>query len=389
MAEHKKGDEKMTLTKKELDALLDCPDDNILIAFPKEKYGMTRRELRKIKKEEIHKRIIEDADYAVEQKRRTTENELREKANASLVQKIADLEDEIAAMAQIKKTPQEHKIIGKSNVKIEAIPFIIASDWHVEEEVRPETVSHLNEFNLDIAEKRIQNFFKNTLKLLKITENDVVTRQAVLALLGDFISGNIHEELMETCLLRPIDAMLWVQERLIGGIRYLLENTNLDFIIVCHAGNHPRITKRVHIANESGNSLEYFMYHNIKSVFEKEKRLTFIIAEGYHTYLELFGKTIRFHHGHSIKFNKNVGGIFPTVYKAIMQWNKGRKADLDIFGHFHQMRNGGNFICNGSLIGYNAFAVFITAEYEVPKQKFFLFTSNGEVTQECPIFLDM
>lgn len=388
MTATKKKEGVMSLTNKEIEILVKTSDEELLSVFPKSKYGLTRRELRKIKREELAKlesSMSETLQKHKESKERKSDNSVKNE----LLEKIDSLERELDAVAQIKVTPQEYKIHGKSDVQIEAVPFIIASDWHVEEIVKKDTVSGLNEFTLEIAERRINYFFKNAVKLLQISRKDVVVKNAVIALLGDFISGNIHEELLENTSMRPVEAMLWVQRRLIGGIKYILENTDLDFIIVCHPGNHPRITKRIHISNESGNSLEYFMYHNLRSVFENEKRLTFIIAEGYHTYLNLFGRTIRFHHGHSIKFNKNVGGIFPTVYKAIMQWNKGRHADLDVFGHFHQMRNGGNFICNGSLIGYNAFAIFITAEYERPRQKFFLFTSTGEVTQECPIFLDV
>ena len=55
--------------------------------------------------------------------------------------------------------------------------------------------------------------------------------------------------------------------------------------------------------------------------------------------------------------------------------------------HFHQLKNGGNFITNGSLIGYNAFAIQIKADYEPPRQKFFMYSSTGEVAGEFPIFL--
>jgi hypothetical protein len=69
--------------------------------------------------------------------------------------------------------------------------------------------------------------------------------------------------------------------------------------------------------------------------------------------LQIYDVTVRFHHGHSIRYAGGVGGIYIPTNKAIAQWNKGRHADLDVFGHFHQLRDGGNFICNGSLIGYN------------------------------------
>jgi hypothetical protein len=345
--------------------IIDTPDDMLIVNFPRQRYGLTRGQLRELKKRAV---IEKEKEY---------------------IERIQELERELEAIKKIKSTPQSAKIrFRERKSKLSAVAFIVASDWHIDEIVKPESVSRLNEFNLKIAEKRINNFFTNAVKLLKINNQDVVIEKVVFALLGDFISGNIHEELLENTSLRPIEAILWVQDRLIEGIRYFLNNTGFDFIIVCHQGNHPRITKQVHISTESGNSLEYFMYHNLKNVFKNEKRLKWIIADGYHTYLELFGKTVRFHHGHSIKFNKNVGGIFPTVYKAIMQWNKAKKADYDIMGHFHQSRNGGNFICNGSLIGYNAFSVFITAEYEKPKQKFFMLASNGEIIGEFPIFLE-
>jgi hypothetical protein len=380
-------EDKMTLTKKEQELLARTKDNELLIVFPKSKYGYTRRELRAMKKEIIAQmQIPPKSTVEVYKEKKLKAKERMEKKE--LVEKIEKLERELQAAIQISSTPQVYKIVGKSGVKIEAVPFIIASDWHIDEYVKPQTVSNLNEFNLEIAEKRIQNFFRNSVKLLEVNSADTRIKQVVFALLGDFISGNIHEEIVENTHMRPIEAILWVQEKLVAGIKYFLANTDYDYIIVCHQGNHPRITKKVHFASESGNSLEYFMYHNMRNVFKNEKRLTWIIADGYHTYLEVFGKTIRFHHGHAIKFNKNVGGIFPTVYKAIMQWNKARPADYDVFGHFHQMRNGGNFICNGSLIGYNAFAIFITAEYEKPKQKFFMLASNGEIIGEFPIFLE-
>jgi len=47
--------------------------------------------------------------------------------------------------------------------------------------------------------------------------------------------------------------------------------------------------------------------------------------------------------------------------------DKARHADLDVFGHFHQLKNLGNWVCNGSIIGYNAFALRIKADYETAK----------------------
>jgi hypothetical protein len=76
------------------------------------------------------------------------------------------------------------------------------------------------------------------------------------------------------------------------------------------------------------------------------------------------------------------------VEKAIAAWNKGIRADLDVFGHWHQSQQNPKWICNGSLIGYNAYSVAIKAPYEPPSQTFFLMDKERGRTITAPIFLD-
>jgi len=128
----------------------------------------------------------------------------------------------------------------------------------------------------------------------------------------------------------------------------------------------------------------------MRDILANEPRVKFQIAEGYHAYVRLFdGKfVVRTHHGHGINYNGGVGGITIPVNKAIAQWNKGVKADLDVFGHFHTKLDGGNFVANGSLIGYNAYALRIKADYEKPSQTFFLVNRKyNSKTIVTPIFV--
>ena len=51
--------------------------------------------------------------------------------------------------------------------------------------------------------------------------------------------------------------------------------------------------------------------------------------------------------------------------------------------------DGGNFICNGSLVGYSPFATTIGVNFEKPKQAFFLVDhKRKEKTITCPIWVD-
>lgn len=308
------------------------------------------------------------------------------------LKKISVLEEEKNAILDLRdRTPQLFDIQPQlPSGNSESVAFMVMSDWHSEEEVLPGQVGGLNFHNLEEGDKRAKNAWRGCQRFYDIFKRDSHIGTIVLGLLGDFITNSIHEDGAESNLLPPSDAIYRVQNMLLSGVRFLLDNTKADLLIVCHSGNHGRTTKEQRIATETGNSLEQYMYYNMRDLLANEPRVKFQIAEGYHSYVRLFdGKyTVRIHHGHGMNFGGGVGGITIPVNKAIAQWNKGVKADLDVFGHFHTRLDGGNFIANGSLIGYNAYALRIKADFEKPSQTFFLvnkkFNTKSVVT---PIFV--
>lgn len=267
------------------------------------------------------------------------------------------------------KKKRWHPIIRARGKSGEAVIIALASDWHVEEEVRFETVNGINEYNTKLARERSDHFFKTLLRLIEIERQNTKVNTLVLALLGDFITGNIHEDAI--LAFEENEALMYAQELLLSGIKYLLRNSDLKIKCVCHSGNHARITKKQRITTEHQNSQEWIMYQNLQMYFKDEKRIEFYIPQSYHSYMDIYGQTIRFHHGHNIRYLGGVGGITIPVNKAINEWNKIRRANIDCFGHFHQAFDGGNFVANGSMIGFNGFALSIKASPEEPTQVMF------------------
>jgi hypothetical protein len=295
------------------------------------------------------------------------------------------VERERDALVEIQKyTPFEIRP-KKPSGNSESVVVVLASDWHVEENVLLGSTNGLNEYNLTIAKSRAVQFFRGALRLTQIFQKDTRIDTMVLALLGDFISGSIHEDIAENTSLGPTKALIFVEELLISGIQYILDNSKLNLVIPCHSGNHGRSTKEQRMATENENSFEYYMYHTIAKHFRANRRVKFLISESYVSYLPVFGKVVRFHHGHGMKYGGGVGGLFIPAYKAIAKRNDGIRADIDCFGHFHQFRDGGSFICNGSMIGYNAYAVSKGMTYEVPQQVMFVIEKERGRTFTAPI----
>jgi hypothetical protein len=273
------------------------------------------------------------------------------------------------------------------NATSEAVAVAVASDWHVEEEVKAATVNHRNKFNLDVAKQRVDKFFQKVAALIRKEQQDVKIYELVLVLGGDFFSGNIHDELMETCLLSPVHAAIYAQELLESGIDFLINNTKLKITVPCVVGNHTRITHKVHCSTEHGNSLETMIYNSLRHRYAAEKRINFIISEAYHIYLPVYDDVFRIHHGHAVMYGGGVGGLTIPLNKAIAQWDKTEQATHDILGHFHTYNSVRKATVNGSLIGYSPFAVRIKAEYESPTQAFFLWDKIRKKSVTMPIFL--
>ena len=312
-----------------------------------------------------------------------------------LQERVTELEAENAVFTNLEDAaPQIIDIAPKvASGKSESAAVFVWSDWHIEERVYPEQVSNKNEYSLAIADRRFLNLLHGGMAWYKIESQKTSIKTIILALLGDFITGSIHEDLAEGNQLAPADAIHKAYSMIVSGIQYMLENTPKDvsFVIPCHSGNHGRMTKEQRIATESGNSLEYFMYLMLRDYFDDEKRIRFVVQPGYHSYVRFFEGAFetRFHHGHQINYQGGVGGITIPVNKAISQWNKARFVNLDVFGHFHTRFDGGNFIANGAMIGYNAYAVSIKASFEKPSQTFFLINREyGEKTVVAPIFVE-
>lgn len=276
----------------------------------------------------------------------------------------------------------------KRKSMVPGVPVLMASDWHVEETVDPASVNGRNEYNPDIAQKRAESFFVGADWLIDKCRTGWDIKESVLWLGGDLISGYIHEELMESNAMSPTEALLFAQKLISRGIHFLLDETKLERLHVpCSFGNHGRTTHRRRHSTGAKNSYEWLMYHSLAREFADDDRVEFFIADGSHLYTEVLGRTIRWHHGDDVKYYGGVGGLSIPLRKAIDAWNDFHEADITVIGHWHQFADFGDVVVNGSLIGYNAFALSIKARFEQPRQGFFLIDQRYGKRLTTPIYV--
>jgi hypothetical protein len=311
----------------------------------------------------------------------------RYKASLGQIDRERERADAIAGLTGIKPAkPPAAKARSKQH---DATAIVVLSDWHIEEQVGEE-VGDLNRYDLDIADRRVGELVERMTALVEHERHLVKIDRIVIAALGDFLTGHIHEDCVETTQLPPLAAMRYAAERLRLVIDRAADLAR-EVIVVTQPGNHGRSNAgRPRMATEHDHSFEQNAYL-VMAAGEKRKNVRWDVAVSYLGYLNLEGFVVRYHHGHQIgRFQGGVGGITIPANKAIAQWNRSRRADIDIFGHWHQwgwLR--GRYVSNGSLIGMNAFGLRIRAEMEAPCQSFLVVDhQRRDITRAMPIFCD-
>lgn len=292
----------------------------------------------------------------------------------------------LAALALSKTTRKAPAIVtSKNNAKDrEATAISLLSDIHCEAVINKRTVNGLNEYNPKVAQKRVETYFHKICKLSEKERQDIRIDKLVLGFLGDMINNSLHDDDKLTNAMSPQEATLFCNELLSNGIDYLLAHGAFKQIdIVCSVGNHGRSTHKMPTGEAAyRTSYEYIIYKNLARQFSGEDRIRFHLPESYFSYLNVYGKRLRFSHGDSYKGNAdNIGKHFEKANNVI-------KADYDFVGHWHFLHSAPTYTRNGCVIGVTPYVLQKGYGHQEPLQAFQLLDSKRGMTISAPIFLE-
>lgn len=336
--------------------------------------------------------VVEEVVTQVEEHRLKQDNARLRSMLKDLTAKLSDAEM-LADFAAAARDVHVDPIVPRERASVidgkrEAIAMAMASDWHIEEEVLPEQVAGRNRYNLAISRRRMERFFEAVLWAVEFNRQEFLIRDLLLWLGGDLITNYLHPDNVETNLMSPPEALAYAYESICAGIRFLLARGNFERVVLpCNDGNHGRMTDKMRSAARTQSSLEILLYRMLAQAFADEPRVQFIIAGGEHLYYEVYGRTIRFAHGDSIRYGGGIGGILIPVYRALSRWETMRHADLTCLGHFHTRTVLPDLMVNSSLIGYSPFSLTIGARFESPSQNFSILEKERFRSVDLPLWV--
>lgn len=312
--------------------------------------------------------------YGMQQENQKLRDEIktmhRENLDAQEARKI------IHGLAEVEPKPPAWLLPSvKGSKSVSGVPCTIWSDWHLGESVGLAETNNVNEFNLAIAEARIRRLVERTIDLCFNHMTKPEYPGIVINLIGDIVSGDIHDELTQTNELEIGPTILWAIDRLIWAID-AMANKFGKVLMVCVPGNHGRTTRKPHAKRYVFLNSDWQIYQHLKRYFAKDGRVSFMIPESGeqlyrvydHRYMAMHGDDLGVKGGDGI-----IGSIGPIMRGEIKVHGSsaqiGRDYDTLLIGHWHQDLWLPRCIVNNTLKGYDEYARrVLRAPATAPKQ---------------------
>lgn len=288
-----------------------------------------------------------------------------------------------AAAATVKPAQVNIKVVnaGKSGGKFYNVLPI--SDLHYGEVVQPQISFGFNKYNPEIAEHRLAKLFEENYKFATLYGCD----ELHILMLGDLISGEIHDELRETNAYTAPKCVSCLNSYLIGLI---LEYAKLykRVIISCVVGNHSRTGKKLQSKNRSQDNYEHIIYSTIKDRCEAEAKNIKVEFDDEATVLitQIGNQHWMLEHGDRYNGSQAAAGAINTVLRKIGTDLRHNHADVSIMGHWHvgaegaiDAREDGNMTkvyINPSVVGPDEFATTVLHAYYPAESNVFI--TDGE-----------
>jgi hypothetical protein len=272
------------------------------------------------------------------------------------------------------------------------IPTLLLSDLHWGEVVRGSEIGGVNEFNMEIARQRLRRVIDKTCDLLR---HHVVGHYPgiVVCFGGDMISGSIHDELEQTNDGTVMEQALDLFEHLQAAILRLADEFG-KVHIPCVTGNHGRSNRKWQAKRRAALSYEWLVYQFMQRAFADDERVTWDIPDGPDVDFDLMGTRYRLTHGDTFKTGGDgiIGPLGPitrgTLKRSRMAAAMHQPYDYLLLGHWHTLLWGANQITNGSLKGFDEFAMSLSVTPEPPAQALWLTTEKHGRTIQMPVYAE-
>lgn len=252
--------------------------------------------------------------------------------------------------------------------------LLLVSDAHYPEVVDPEEALGIT-FGPDTVVSRMQHITDRTVRLIQLHENSYQISKLTVAVLGDMLSGDIHDEL-EITNDKPMGVALTEMTYMLHDMCSIFaKNLSCEVEVIVLPGNHPRMTKKPR-NKQKFNNFEYIMGQFLKGLSQDAYNV--IVPKDIIYVHDIMGHKIGMTHGDGSKAASFAGIPFYGIRQRVNALQStfsslGRdRLDMLVMGHFHQFLNWTEGDChvviNGAIKGGDEYSVVTRSSATLPVQ---------------------
>ena len=266
------------------------------------------------------------------------------------------------------------------------------SDLHGGEVVRLDETLGINEYNMDIMNRRMGMMFRKALELVELRRGTLYIPKLIVAESGDMLSGDIHQELSRTNVTNMMMLAVRVAYIMSQGLAYLSPHFE-SIYVPCVVGNHPRLSKKP-TYKEKYYNWDFLCYQWQAAFCKGLPNVTFEIPKAPYMLFNAEKTRIVMFHGDWIKSWSTIP--YYGIERAILRLRETLQAHGDYFdaalmSHFHQRaeipRATGPVIINGSVKGGDEYSLGSLQTSNFPSQNLLYFHSKNGFLGGGPIYL--
>ena len=305
----------------------------------------------------------------------------------NLIDAIYDATTPFKAVKPIKPIKPTGKRKGESTQTVVA-PL---TDTHIGEDVDYQQMAGLNSYSFEIFNRRLSGWAEQVLNLVELRRASVPIDDLIIPMLGDMISGDIHDELIKT----NQDNVMGQMSRGANLIAQALLSLAPHFKTVtvpCVVGNHGRMTRKPPMKDKYMD-WDYMLYQWVAAFCKNQKNIKFQINTSYMNIFQVYDKNVLIMHGDSASGAGSIATITKvlTNLRSVLQFRQGLEPetadanqhiiepnllptsfDSVMMGHFHRVDEidigTGHAIICGCMKGGDEFALQRLAVITKPQQ---------------------
>jgi hypothetical protein len=261
------------------------------------------------------------------------------------------------------KTHKPQKQVYTGPVKASAVSPVVqvahVTDWHIGETTNPEHVEEFGSASYDLATQRVGNFGHKLLEKVDITRKGYTVDECHVLGTADWVSGDIHEELVRTNEFPAPVAAVKAGFLLSAFIARLAPHYTKVTANLITAGNHDRLTRKPQSSDGGLNSWGYVTCEIAKAQLANLPNVEVKVHTALSAIVKVANTKYLITHGDGIIGTWGIPfyGIERRKQReatARMNMDPSVHFDKIVIGHFHEALNHQHWLIGGNLSGTTA-----------------------------------